>query len=211
MPAIIAGGGNRQNANEQVFWIDTLERAELNFEAEITQHPVGAAGQSSRTDHRYSKNAVFMIEGIIGGFPVNREAFTGNLIDAGVPGEIPTAIPVGSYILSSNPRVQYAYNRFRQMERDDELFTLIMEWERFDNCLIRSMRIPQDKYSSEVLQLNLTIEQVRTVTTDPITLVTPEKQDNAADNTSQGNANKHSVEDETPWEGFNRRITDIFG
>ena len=209
MAAIIAGGGNRQNPNEAVFWIDTLDNAQLNFNAEVTQHPVGARRQSSRTDHRYRRNATINLQGFIGGFPINREAFSNNLIDSGV-GTISNALPVGSYALSSNPRVQYAYDRFREMERNDELFTLIMEWERFDDCVIRSMTIPQDKFLSEVLQLNLVIEQLRPVRSDPITLITPEKQDNAASNLSQGNANKQEVQDDAPvarsWDRLSRLL-----
>lgn len=196
MAVLIAGGGNRKQEGEAAIWIDTITSIDPVFSSVITQHPVES--NSSITDHRYRVNPVFAIEGYISGHPhYGENPFTDNLVDANLSNP-PTTLSTGNPFTPSNPRVQAAYDILKAANESNEPLTLVTELERYDNCLITRLSLPQSVAMSESLHVSITLEQVRLVTTEEVTLVqvAPSKQDNAAANEANGNGVKQDPSNE---------------
>lgn len=179
--AIITSGALKQDGDTEVIWIDATTSITPNFTTNITEHPIESG--SSISDHVYMRNTTIKIEGVIGGSNSLYE-FQDNLVDSSTL----IASPQGNTVnKAANPRVKRAYDEIRQLFDAREPFTLISRLERYPNCIIRSLSLPQNTETSEVLMISMEIEQLRIVSSEEIALLVIEpKQDDATGNTQRG-------------------------
>lgn len=168
---LIAGGTS--DANRTVFVFDALTNKEVEWNNDITKHPVESG--SDITDNVVNKNDTISVVGYISNTPVE------GMIDS---------ISQNREVEEAGNRVQQAYDLFKELRQSKRPFTIVTELDTYPNCLISSLAFPEEggKSNLDVLEVKMELEQVRIVSAEGIFVsnVAPAQKDDSKDTTSEG-------------------------
>lgn len=156
---------------------DAVTNVSVDLSNTITQHAVESKVDIS--DHVYSHNDKFEVTGVVTNTPVQNHF--GNIIDYDVEVK----------------RTQKAVDFLRALKESKAFFTLVTEFEIFDDVLMTSLRYNINAAEADQLVFTMAVERVRTVDSLSVTLVTDVSKTANGSTEQSGKAKEDGTENKT--------------
>jgi hypothetical protein len=159
---------------------DAVTNVNVNLTNNLTLHPVES--KQDIADHIYSNNDKFEVIGVVTNTPI--QPYQGNIVE---------------YNLDVK-RTQKAVDYLRTLKESKVIFTLITEFEIFDDCVVTSLDYNVNAQEADQLVFRIGIERVRFVTAQSVTLEgtsQPVSQTANGSSTQSSNANIDGTENKS--------------
>ncbi len=191
---LVAGGTNDGETSSFIF--DALIETEETYKTTVTKHPVESG--YSVADHKFQNNAVFKLKGLVQNNPLsnsNGNTSSNNVVTQG----------------SSN-RISQAREQLLELYNSDTTFTLVMKYDSFEDCVVTGLNFPRNANTANILTANITVEQLRVVTSSTVTLTTADTSvsDDVQGTVSTGGGGTSDAEDEGWFAPLVETVADLF-
>lgn len=131
---------------------DAVTNVSVDLTNTVTSHPIES--NTDITDHVYQHNDKFEVTGVVTNTPI--QAYTGNIVQYG----------------DGVQRTKIAVDFLRSLKESRNIFTLVTEFEIFDDCIITSLRYNINAQEADQLVFTMGVERVRLVPSQTVTLET---------------------------------------
>lgn len=134
------------------FVADATVEVSQTFSNQIASHPVD--DRSNVSDHVWNQNPSFTIRGVVSNYPVTE--YASNII--GYDGD----------------RVNRADKLLQEWWKNRSEVTILTEYNDFNYCVLESYSAPFTAQTSEVLEFEIRVQQIRKASSSVVTVILPE-------------------------------------